>query len=230
MIFLSEFTIVIPQLPCVFRMAKAVLSTFELVNSVTSDSVNPFNFVMWACARKCSPIELVPFSDGWWRTWWQMIHMMPGLPVSSNLQWKLNHHKGACLELYQALGPFQSTFIETHQALKIICKVRSLKSRIKTSLLLEVIITSSNEVFKDSESDMVVEIRKLGNLTRKTSESDDTVKQTAGSKIFSPQLLANNSDRCDIACIFVKLYTRTYWEDWPHKIQFSHNAMQFIAV
>jgi hypothetical protein len=45
-IFLCKLTIVIPQLPCLFRMAKAGSSTIELLNSVTSDSVNSFNFAM----------------------------------------------------------------------------------------------------------------------------------------------------------------------------------------
>jgi len=68
MVFLSTLTIVIPRLPCLFRMAKAVSSTAELVNSVTSDSVNSFNFGMCAVASKCFPIELVPCSDGWRRS------------------------------------------------------------------------------------------------------------------------------------------------------------------
>jgi len=46
MIFLCKLTIVIPRLPCHFRMAKAVSFTIELVNSLTSDSVNSFNFAM----------------------------------------------------------------------------------------------------------------------------------------------------------------------------------------
>jgi len=46
---------------------------------------------------------------------------------------------------------------------------------------LEEIITSSNEVFKDCVSDMVVEIRKLGDPTWKTAENNDTGKQIAGS-------------------------------------------------
>ena len=36
-------------------------------------------------------------------------------------------------------------------------------------------------MFKDYESDLAVGIRTLGSLTRKNLESDDTVKQTAGS-------------------------------------------------
>jgi len=36
-------------------------------------------------------------------------------------------------------------------------------------------------VFEDFESDMAVGIRNLGNLTRETAESNDTVKETAGS-------------------------------------------------
>jgi len=126
MILLRELTIVIPRLPSLFRMAKAVSSTVELVNYVTSDSVNSFTFAMWAFASKCSPIELVPCSDGWWRTWWQTIHMMPGQPVSSIPQCILNRHEGACRELFQTICCFESPFIEAHQASKMICKVRSL--------------------------------------------------------------------------------------------------------
>jgi len=46
---------------------------------------------------------------------------------------------------------------------------------------LEEIITSSNEVFKDCVSDMVVEIRKLGILTQETAENNDIVTQNVGS-------------------------------------------------
>jgi len=46
MIFLCRHTIVIPRLPCLIKMAKAVSSTVELVNSVTSDTVNSFNLAM----------------------------------------------------------------------------------------------------------------------------------------------------------------------------------------
>ena len=63
----------------------------------------------------------------------------------------------------------------------MICNVRSLKSRIKTRSFLEEIITSSNEVFKDCVSDMVVEIRKLGILTQETAENNDIVTQNVGS-------------------------------------------------
>jgi len=79
------------------------------------------------------------------------------------------------------MGRFEPTFIEAHQASKMICNVRSLKSRIKTRSFLEEIITSSNEVFKDCVSDMVVEIGKLGILTRETAENYDTVTPNAGS-------------------------------------------------
>jgi len=88
MTWLSELTIEIPRLPCLLRMSKAVSSTVELVDSVTSDSVNSFNFAIWAFATKCFPIDQLPCSDGWWRTWWQTIHMMPGLPFSAIAQCK----------------------------------------------------------------------------------------------------------------------------------------------
>jgi len=62
----------------------------------------------------------------------------------------------------------------------MIWAVRSLKSRIKTHLFLEEIITSSNEVFEDLESDMVVVIRKLRNRNRETAESKVIVLWNAG--------------------------------------------------
>jgi len=107
--------------------------------------------------------------------------MMPGLPDCSIPQCKQIRHEGACLDSFQAIGRFNPTFIEDHQASRIICKVRLLKLQIKTSSFLEEIITLSNDMFKDLESDMAVEIRKLGNPTRETAENNDTVKQTAGS-------------------------------------------------
>jgi len=61
------------------------------------------------------------------------------------------------------------------------CTVRSLKSQILTRSLLEEIITSSNDMLKDFESDMAVGIRQLGIPTRKTAESNDTAKYTVGS-------------------------------------------------
>ena len=84
--------------------------------------------------------------------------MMPGLPVASILQCQYNRHQEACLELYQPIEHFEPTFIEAHLALKMICKVRLLKSQIKMYSFFEDIITSSNEVSQDVESDMKVEI------------------------------------------------------------------------
>jgi len=153
--FLCTLTIVIPRLGCLLRMAKAESSTVELVNSVPSHCVNLFNFVMWAFPSECFPMELVPCSDGWWRTWWQTIHKMPGLRLSSIPQCKWNRHQGACLELSKAIGCFEPTFIKAHQASKMICKVRLLKSQIKKHSSSQEIITSSNEVFKDLELDIV---------------------------------------------------------------------------
>ena len=180
MIWLCELTIVIPWHPCLFRMAKAVSSTVKVVNSVTSDSVNSFNIAMRAFATKCLPIELVPSSDGWRKTWYQTIHTMPGLLVSSIPQCEWNRHAGAGLELLQSIGCFEPIFIEAHQASKMICESRSLKWPIKTHSCLEVIITSNSDVFKDIELDMAAGSRKLGNPTRKTAENDDTIKRTAG--------------------------------------------------
>jgi hypothetical protein len=60
-------------------------------------------------------------------------------------------------------------------------KVRSLKLPIKTGSFVEVIITSSNEVFDDFKSNMAIGIRKLGILTQETAERNDTITQTVGS-------------------------------------------------
>jgi len=89
--------------------------------------------------------------------------MMPGLQVSSIPQCRQNRHEGACLEFFQAIERFEPTFKEAHQASNKICRVRSFKSRIKTGSFLDDIITSSNEVFRDCESDMAVEIGWLRN-------------------------------------------------------------------
>jgi len=156
-------------------MAKAFSLTIKLVNSVTSGSVNSLTFAIWVFANKHLHIELVPYSDGWQRTWWQMIHMIPGLQLSLIPQGKQNHHDGECTELFHAIGRFELTFIEAHQISKIRWKVRSLKSQIKTHSFGEEIITSSKEVFKDYESDMELIIRKLGNLSWKTTECNLTV-------------------------------------------------------
>jgi hypothetical protein len=68
----------------------------------------------------------------------------------------------------------QPTFIEAHQASKMIGKVKFLESRIKRSSFFEEMITSRNEVFKDFVSDIAVEIRKLGNSTRMAADSNET--------------------------------------------------------
>jgi len=83
--------------------------------------------------------------------------------------------------MFQAIGRSKPSFIEAHQASKMICNVRSLKSRIQTHSYLEGIITSSDEVFKDFVSDMAVEIWTLGVTTRETAKNNDTVKPTGGS-------------------------------------------------
>jgi len=62
--FVCELTIGMPLLPFLLSMGKAVSSTIELVNWVTADIVNSFNFMMCAVARKCFPIELLPYCAG----------------------------------------------------------------------------------------------------------------------------------------------------------------------
>jgi len=111
--------------------------------------------------------------------------------------------------------------MEAHQQLNIICKVRSLKSRIKTPSLLEDIIPSHNEVFKDIESDMVLGIRKLSNSTGEAVKRYIIGQYHAASTILTLGLWAwKKSVLWDIACISVKLYTWTYLRDWQLKTVF----------
>jgi len=177
---LWELTIVIRQLPCLFSIAEAVSSTVDPVNSVTSDSVNLYNFAICTFTRKCFLIELVPCSDGWRRTWWQMIYMMEGLLLSSIPQCKFKRHEGACLELFQSIEHLEPTFIEVQQASNMMYKVRSPKWRIKTCLVVENIITLSNKVFKGLEFDMAVGIWILRNSTWETFMMFHIVKWNAG--------------------------------------------------
>jgi hypothetical protein len=107
--------------------------------------------------------------------------MMPGLLDSSIPQWKLNYHICACLELFNALGRLEPTFIEAHQASKMICKVRSLKSRMKTPSFFEDIRTLRKEVLSDFEFDTAVDIMKLGNPTREIAKNHDILKKNPGS-------------------------------------------------
>jgi len=228
---LHVLTIVIPWLRSLFIMANAVSSTIVLVNSETSDSVNLFIFAMCAFDSKCFPIEPVLCSGGWWSTWWWTINMKPGLPVSSIPQCKYNRHNGACLELCQAIGLFESSFIDPHQTSWMISKLRSLKLRMKTWWSLKEIVISINEVLKDLESHMGVVIWTQRNAGWETVRSYVIIEQNAGSQILTLELQATTMyDLWDIACIVVKLYTRIYWEDWPLKTEFRNDARKFVAV
>jgi hypothetical protein len=119
-------------------------------------------------ASKRLTIELVLCSYGWWRTSWQTIHMMPGLPVYSIPPCQYNRHEGACPAWFQATCRIEHTFIEAHQVSMMICKVRSLKSWIKTRSFVQDIITSCKAVFRDFVSDIADGNWILGNLIRVT--------------------------------------------------------------
>jgi hypothetical protein len=80
----------------------------------------------------------------------------------------------------EVIGYFEPTFVEAHQAPKMICKVLLFKSHIKKRSFLAQIITTSHEIFKDFESDMTLGLRMLDNPTSDTVESNSTLKQNAG--------------------------------------------------
>jgi len=158
------------------------------------------------------------------------MRMNPGLPFSLIPQCKSNCHEDAYRQLFQATGHFKPTLIEAHQASKKICNVRSLKARQKTQSFLQQIIVCSIEVFIDFESGMVGQIRNLGIATCASAESIVVVQSYPGSSILTPEVQATKSDRGDIVCIFVKLYTMTYWKDWLCQISYRNSAMHFITV
>jgi len=168
---LCKLTIVIAWHRCLFSMAQAVSSTVGLVNTEISNSVNLFNFAMCDFSTKCFYIKLVACSDGWQRTRWQMIHIMPGLLFSSIPQCKQNRHNGAFVKLFQGMEHFKPTFVEAHEASNMIRNGTSLKFRKNSSPCLDDIITSSNKVFEDFESDIAVGIWTQRNPTCETVTS-----------------------------------------------------------
>jgi len=78
---------------------------------------------------------------------------------------------------------------------------------------LDEIITSSNEVFTDFESDMAVGLGQLGNPIGKTAETNHTAKHAVGSYILTLLLQVKKTALSDIACIVVMLYTRLDCKD-----------------
>jgi hypothetical protein len=173
--FHCEHTIVFPWLCCLFNMAKAAPPNFELRNSVTCDTVNLYNFGLCAFAHQCFTTEPFSYFDECWRTWWQTMHLMPGMLASSIPQCKLKHHYGACAELFKAIGHFEPTFIEANHASNIICIVRSPKSWIIICLFCKVIETCIHKELKDIQSDMAQGIWMLHNSSSESFTIYDTV-------------------------------------------------------
>jgi len=157
--------------------------------------------------------------------------MMAGLPVSSIPHSNQKHHDGAGLESLQAIRHFKPTFIKTNQVSNMICKVKLLKWRIKRGLFLEQIITSSEQGISRYWI-----WHRSWNLNAWPFDLRDCQK-LCYSKVRSWFLNIDSratgkkkSDLCDIACIFVKWNTKTYWKQWPFGTQFRNNVVQFITV
>jgi len=186
--FLCNLSTVIPRPPCLFSMAKAISLPVKVVNSQTSDSVYSFSFVMCTFGSKRFSIELVPCSDSWLRTWWETIHRMLGMSISSIPQCKKYCHDCPYQELLQAVRCFEPTFMEVRKALKLMCYVRSLKLRIMRTSWLEDIITCNNVVFEDLESDVVLRIWKLSNSTWETFKRYVIKKFSTASEILTLEI------------------------------------------
>jgi len=165
MYIFCEPTIGISWLPCVLNMPQVVSLTVKQVNLEVSDSVNSFNFAMCVFTRKCYPVGLVSYPDGWWRTWWQTMEMMPRLLVFSIVQCKLDYHDGAWLESFHKMWRFEAAFSVVREAINIICQVWLNESWLKIDLFWDDIITSSKKLFTEFESDMAVGNWMLHNLS-----------------------------------------------------------------
>jgi len=179
--FLYQPSILIPQLPYYFTMAKAVSSTVELVHSLKSDSFTSFILGMWVFNSTCFLIKLVSCINGQRRTWNLTIYQIPDLPVCLIPQYNWNCHQHACCDWIQAIGHWKATFIESYQAPQIMGEVISLEYRVETISFLEGIIAARNAVFYDFVRYMVIGTRKLGNPSTETAESMITVKKKVGS-------------------------------------------------
>lgn len=79
MIFLCKLTFETPKLPSIFVTANAVSSTVELVNAVTSASVNSCRFVTGLFTNKGFPIEVDACSDAGRRVPSQTLDLTPSM-------------------------------------------------------------------------------------------------------------------------------------------------------
>lgn len=179
--FFCKHTIVIPRLPWLFTIAKAVSSMVVLVNLETSNTVDSFIFGMSAFACQYMAIELVRYSDGWWRTWCQLVDMTQRLLFSSILLCNYTCHEDAYLEFFHVIELLEPAVFKAHNVSNLICKLRSMKSWIHTCLFFKAIITSANEVFRDQESDIAVGISQDWTSSWDIVKWDVIFKQNASS-------------------------------------------------
>lgn len=110
--------------------------------------------------------------------------------MSSIPQCKQKRHECASQELFHPNGRVKSSFIDTHQALNMICTGRWVKLQIKTHLCFHDIITSSNQMFIDWESDMAVECQRVCHSAQETIEGDIIIEYNAGAEELTIELLA----------------------------------------
>jgi len=165
---------------------------------------------MGTFGRMPFPIEMVSCSDVWQIAWWQMMGVMLGLAVFSIPQCKQNRQASTWPQAFEAIGQFARTFIEADKACNMSCYLTLLKSQIQSRSILEDIITSSNTGFDDLESAIVGGIWKRGNWNWESVKNYLIAMSKAGSWILTLELQARKkSDLWDIACIVVKMYTKT---------------------
>jgi hypothetical protein len=168
---LCELTIVIHQLLGHFNMAKVVSLIVELLHSVTFKWIHLINFLICTVTSNFFPTKQIPRYGRWQMTWWQAIHMIPKMPVVSLPQRQLERQARAGMELHHPMDNCEPTIVNTHQTSKVIGTVREYKSWYETPSLFDDIITSSNEIFKHFESNIILAIGIPGNLTEETVRS-----------------------------------------------------------
>jgi len=137
------------RLRYLLRMAKSCSSIIKLINSVSCGNVNSHNLAWYSIATVSLFIVLIPKSNGLRRTKWHTIELISQLLVCSAPRCIWNCCHIVYLEVLQAIGHFEPTFIQALNASYKIVQARLLSWSIKTHSMLGDIKTSCKNIYTD---------------------------------------------------------------------------------
>lgn len=165
-----ELAIVIPGMTYHLSVAKSVLSTIELSNSVSSDSVHWLTLPMCTVARKGFPIELVQ-----WFCWMVMNSITNNLSADSATGLlKFTVHidvlQRNISRIFPTNGMLELIFRHPYKTSNMIGHIWPRWPQIKISSILKETLISGIEVFTDFTSNITVGTWMLGNLMWQTSK------------------------------------------------------------